>query len=386
MAELNDSNEIKIIAFYLPQFHSIPENDKAYGEGFTEWSNTRKAKPIFEGEYQPRIPYKNNYYNLLDEGTMSAQAELAKKYHIYGFCYYHYWFKNGKKLLEKPIENMLNDKTIDIPFCLCWANENWTKKWDGGNNEIIAAQDYGNINDWDKHLRYLLPFFKDNRYITVDGMPLFILYRPELIPNVKKMVSYIRKSMIEFGFKGVKIAVQYPTYYLEGENRKVFDYYIAFEPAFTRDFIEISNKNPLKRQLKSILYRLNGKVLIDFINNIKKDREIFVESQLRIRDYDEDWKNIIDRVIDCPKLIPGAFTDWDNTPRNKCGIAYRGSTPEKFEFYLRKLIKKTKKDYKKNMIFINAWNEWAEGAYLEADQKYEYAYLEAVKRSCEEEY
>ena len=133
----------KVIAFYLPQYHTIPENDASYGKGFTEWTNVKKASPLFKNHNQPRVPEKNNYYNLLDTEVMIGQAELAKKYGIYGFCYYHYWFKNGKKLLEKPLEAMLKDKRVDIPFMLCWANENWTRKWDGGNNEIIVEQDYG---------------------------------------------------------------------------------------------------------------------------------------------------------------------------------------------------------------------------------------------------
>lgn len=152
----------KIIALYLPQFHTIPENDKWWGNGFTEWTNTRKAKPLFKGHYQPKTPLNENYYDLSDVTVMEKQAELAKKYGVYGFCYYHYWFKNGKKLLEKPIENMLSDKKVKIPFCLCWANENWSRNWNGGNREILMEQDYGNKKDWDKHFEYLLNFLKTN--------------------------------------------------------------------------------------------------------------------------------------------------------------------------------------------------------------------------------
>lgn len=174
------SNE-KVVAFYLPQYHPIPENDKAYGKNFTEWVNVKKALPLFENHNQPRIPLENNYYSLLDENTMIEQSKLAKSYGIYGFCYYHYWFKNGKKLLEKPLEMMLNTKEIDIPFMLCWANENWTKHWDGGNNEIIVEQDYGDYDDLINHIDYLCRFFRDKRYIKIDDKPVLVIYKPEII-------------------------------------------------------------------------------------------------------------------------------------------------------------------------------------------------------------
>ena len=152
MAELKADNKIKVIAYYLPQYHSIPENDAAWGKGFTEWVNTKKAKPQFEGHYQPKTPLNDNYYDLSDVNVMVKQAAMAKKYGIYGFCYYHYWFKNGKKLLEKPVEQMLKTSKVDIPFCMSWANENWSKRWDGGKEELIVEQDYGEEEDWRKHL------------------------------------------------------------------------------------------------------------------------------------------------------------------------------------------------------------------------------------------
>ncbi|MCD7820315.1 MAG: glycoside hydrolase family 99-like domain-containing protein, partial [Lachnospiraceae bacterium] len=181
MAEIMDGNGVKIIPFYLPQFHTIPENDKWWGKGFTEWTNVRKAVPLFEGHQQPKLPLGDHFYNLLDDETKIWQAELAKQYGIFGFCYYHYWFKNGKRLLEKPAEQMLKNKDIDLPFCFCWANENWSRNWDGGNHEIIMAQEYGGKREWEMHFQYLLPFFRDKRYITMNGKPLFIIYKPEQI-------------------------------------------------------------------------------------------------------------------------------------------------------------------------------------------------------------
>ena len=159
---------MKIIAFYLPQFHNIPENDEWWGDGFTEWTNVKKAKPLYEGHMQPRVPLGGNYYNLLDDNVKIWQADLAKKYGVYGFCYYHYWF-NGKMLLEKPMEQMLANKEVDIPFCICWANEPWTKAWVGDERKLLIAQEYGQEEEWKQHFMYLLPFFKDERYITKNG-------------------------------------------------------------------------------------------------------------------------------------------------------------------------------------------------------------------------
>ena len=198
--------DIKVLAMHLPQYHAIPENDAWWGKGFTDWVNVKKARPIYKGHKQPVIPLNNNYYDMTDASTLQWQADLAKKYGVYGFCYYHYWFKNGKKLLEKPVEMMLSNPKIDIPFCLCWANENWTKKWDGGNNEIIVEQDYGNENDLNKHMDYLCRFFSDKRYIRIDGAPLLLIYKPELIPNIRTYIKLIRKRAKENGFKNIKIA------------------------------------------------------------------------------------------------------------------------------------------------------------------------------------
>ena len=177
---------MKIIAFYLPQFHNIPENDEWWGDGFTEWTNVKKAKPLYEGHMQPRVPLGGNYYNLLDDNVKIWQADLAKKYGVYGFCYYHYWF-NGKMLLEKPMEQMLANKEVDIPFCICWANEPWTKAWVGDERKLLIAQEYGQEEEWKQHFMYLLPFFKDERYITKNGKPLFVFYRPDIVPCMKEI-------------------------------------------------------------------------------------------------------------------------------------------------------------------------------------------------------
>ncbi|WP_138336384.1 MULTISPECIES: glycoside hydrolase family 99-like domain-containing protein [Streptococcus] len=375
--------EIKPICFYLPQFHPIPENDEAHGEGFTEWTNVKKAYPLYDGHNQPRVPYDNNYYSLLDKEVMIQQAELAKKYGIYGFCYYHYWFKNGKKLLEKPVEMMLENKDIDIPFCLSWANENWTRRWDGGNHEIIVEQDYDDLNDLKKHVDYLCQFFKDDRYIKIDGKPLLLIYKPELIPNLTKTMEIIRNRARKNGFEDLEIIVQFPKFLLNNHQLELFDGFAEFQPIFEIHMEKHERKNPVYQSVKYFLLKVGARNLVQKLE-IRGEKKAHKKALLDRRDYDATWTNIINRPIKNNKMIAGAFVDWDNTARNKNGRVFDGANPEKFECYMRQLIEKIQKEYQSEIVFINAWNEWAEGAYLEPDKKYGYGYLEALKTVIDE--
>lgn len=382
--ELNINDQKKIIALYLPQFHTIPENDKWWGKGFTEWTNTRKAKPLFDGHYQPKTPLNQNYYDLSDVTVMEKQAALAKKYGVFGFCYYHYWFKGGKKLLEKPVENMLENKKVDIPFCLCWANENWSRNWDGGNREIIMEQDYGGQKDWEKHFQYLLNFFKDERYITWNGSPILVVYKPEEIEQFNKMRRCFEKLAVEAGFPGLIIVRQFPTsYFNKSENNLNIDYTVKFEPvmaSYTEAYKNYDGMNSkVKAVFKNFLKAVHSEKVWKSLKKMKANIKP-VKKELIIEDYDETWNVIINKEPYGEKLINGAFTAWDNTARNVCGKVYHGSTPEKFEGYMKELLKK---DSALDLIFINAWNEWAEGAYLEPDEKYGYSYLEALKRAID---
>ena len=374
MAEIYKDDKLKIIAFYLPQFHSIKENDKWWGKGFTEWTNVKKAVPLYPGHDQPRIPLNDNYYNLLNDDTKIWQANLAKKYGVYGFCYYHYWFK-GKKLLEKPAEQMLKNKNIDLPFCFCWANENWSRNWDGGNREIIVEQDYGEKKDWEEHFQYLLTFFKDSRYITVNGKPLLVIYKPDLINSIYEMVSYFKKRIVEEGFPGICLAFQFPTYYMDVFYRDdIFDYMIEFEPVFSRNNIVRHSSKKIE-----IVRKFFGEKMITKYRNSKNQlKHTFAKPHhLSMFFYDEAWEKILNQKWN-NKLLPGTFVDWDNTPRNKHGVVYSGFTIEKFEDNIKKLVKRAYQE-NKQMLFINAWNEWGEGAYLEPDERYGYRKLEAIR-------
>lgn len=359
---------MKTIAFYLPQFHTIPENDEWWGKGFTEWTNVKKARPLFEKHYQPRVPLNNNYYNLLDVNTMMWQVEIARKYGLYGFCFYHYWF-NGKMLLEKPVDNYLKHRELDFPFCLCWANENWTNGWAGKEPKILIAQDEGTEKTWKEHFEYFLPFFQDERYIKENGKPLLVIYKPDLFPHINHMMKLWNEMARENGFPGLIFAAQLAP---EDIEESCFDLHIEYQP--TNVYVEMTkSKNCFIRAAKKVLKKGISRVF-------KFDIEGKKIQKLARYSYDDMWKKILNIEVKNIKQIPGAFVDWDNTPRKKeRGYVIEGASPEKFKKYFSLQIKNAKEKYKKDYIFIFAWNEWAEGGYLEPDEKFQYGYLEAIR-------
>lgn len=359
---------MKIIAFYLPQFHTFPENDAWWGEGFTEWTNVKRAVPSFKGHNQPRVPLNKNYYNLLDIDTLRWQADLAKEYGVYGFCYYHYWF-DGHMLMEKPMEMMLQDKSVDLPFCICWANENWTRAWAKKSREVLISQTYGDQQGWKEHFDYLLPFLKDERYIRIDGKPIFVIYRPEIIECLEPMIQYWQELAKENDLPGISFIYQQTDFDHQKEpTGYLFDYGIEFQPALVRS--RWQRKNPL-------LYC--RKALNELVNRLKLP-------QFRCTTfwygYDDAWRRILKMKPKDEKMLPGAFVDWDNSPRyGKKGSVYLTATPEKFQKYLSLQIKHAKEVYNKDLIFMFAWNEWGEGGYLEPDELYGYKMLEAIQTS-----
>ena len=348
----------KIIAFHLPQYHTFPENDEWWGKGFTDWNNVKKAKPLFKRHYQPRVPLNNNYYNMMDYETRKWQAETAKKYGLYGFCYYHYWF-NGKLLMEKPLEALLEEKDIDFPFCLCWANEPWTRAWDGGDKDIIMPQQYGDKADWEKHINYLINFFKDDRYIKVNNKPMMVIYRTDNVDECDEMIQYWNNKCNENGFSGIYVIEEVNSFQFH-PCCKMSEAYLDFAPW-------------------GIFW--SKKTIYDYIDKIRK----IIPKMRGIKNntfYDTSWKRIINRKYDKEhnkQHYLGAFVGWDNTPRNPTnGLVCLGdSSPKAFGKFFSKLYKKAINN-NAEYIFINAWNEWAEGAYLEPDEKYGYGYLEQI--------
>lgn len=351
--------DIKIMAFYLPQFHRFPENDKWWGEGFTEWENVKKAKSLFKFHMQPRVPKDHYYYDLLKEEVISEQMKLAKQYGLYGFCYYHYWF-DGKLLLQKPLEIMLKMKD-KINYCFCWANEPWTRAWDGRQNDILMPQRYGGEKEWEQHFQYLIPFFKDEYYIKIDKKPMLLIYRTSNIPKCDDMIEYWDRRCKESGLEGIYVIEELNSFQKKPDC-KYTEGLLEFEPMYTLKFG------------RSILLRIYDKIYAKIHNKIYKN-------SLLLYSYDNIWKCIIKRRKNeklGKQLYPGAFVDWDNTLRKgKKGLVMRGASPEKFEQYLSVQKKKAKK-LNSEYIFINAWNEWGEGTYLEMDERYQDTYLRAV--------
>ena len=366
---------MKPIAFYLPQFYTFPENDKWWGKGFTEWTNVRKSKPLFKGHYQPTIPLNKNFYSLENIETMKWQVELAKKYGIYGFCFYHYWFGENRQLMEKPVDAYLEHKELDLPFCLSWANHNWSRTWVGGDKDILMDMRYGDENEWEKHFLYLLPFFKDKRYIKVDDKPLLVIYIPSDIPSLKSMLSFLQSRAIQYGFKGLTIIAQHEPL-PNKELNDCIDYFIEYEPNYA---IAIYAKHAIKTSLESPLFVLNM-----LTHRIKS----FFTRQLHLRQrvlplcYDAIWNYILKHKPENKKRIAGTFVRCDVSPRRQeRALIFTGDTPEKFKKYMKLLNKKIQKEYSTDYLFISAWNEWGEGMYLEPDEKHKYGYLEAVRDS-----
>ena len=368
---------MKIIAFYLPQYHAIPENDLWWGKGFTEWENLKSAKQLYEGHYQPRIPLNDNYYNLLDDEVKKWQIELAKENGIYGFCFYHYWF-DGHLLLEKPLEQFLRNKELNIPFCFCWANPPWTKGCVSRSDEVLIDQNYGGKEQWKAHFDYLLPFLIDSRYITNDGKPLIVIFAPDQIGCIEEMLNYWQELAKENGMVGIDFAYQYIVNgNADNKYRKLFKYDIEFQPTYTllnTQHIHKKTAENILRTIDNIVYRFSGRKLSEFL--IRKIRKY---------DYDEIWSKIIKQEPKDEKSVPGVFVDWDNTPRrSNGGRVFTGGDPEKFQKYMTTQIIRTKEIYKKDFMFLTAWNEWSEGCYLEPDEKYGDSYLKAVKSALME--
>lgn len=388
--------KIRPIAFYLPQYHPVPENDKWWGKGFTEWQNVVKARPRYEGHYQPHLPADLGYYDLRVPEVREMQANLAKKYGIYGFCYYHYWF-NGRTILERPFEEVFRSGKPDFPFMLCWANENWTKIWDGGNNEILLEQKYSREDDI-AHINHLIKYFRDDRYIKVNGKPVLMIYKDALIPDVKKTIEIFRQEC-------AKQNIELYLCKTERENGSTdissvdngFHAAVEFQPLSKslNDFRKYKytakdiNRHPGPKYLDPDLYRRYLKRLLKQLR--RKSGTRYNNEIISYQEFTEfDVHNI--RTELKVKLYPGVSPGFDNTPRRQSpelwAIIFDGSTPELFQQWVEgKLSKFSPFSSEENFLFINAWNEWAEGNHLEPDDKWGLKYLEALQKalqSCKE--
>lgn len=373
-----ENKDIKVIAVYLPQFHTIPENDKWWGKGFTEWVNVKNAKPLFKGHYQPRVPLHHNYYDLSNIETLKWQCKIAREHGIYGFCMYHYWF-NGHLLLQKPMEMLLAHTEIDIRYCISWANHDWTDGWKAQdrNPKILIAHNFNNEKDWINHFNYMLPFFKDKRYMSENNKPFMVIYIPNLIRKLNKMLNLWTEMAKESGFNGLTYIYQSAASSFDNSwNKSLFSYGVQMNPGYANMYFQGGKAHHFYPKLMRYSREIKRLLHIRYSLTIQKKKE-----QVKKLDYDETWLKILKLrpSKDC-NMIPCAFTDWDNTPRHGTrGSVYQDANPDKFKKYFKQLIENTKHYYHTDMVFIFAWNEWAEGGYLEPDERFGFGYLNAIK-------
>lgn len=344
---------VKAIAFYLPQFHEIPENNEWWGEGFTEWTNTSKAKPKFKGHYQPREPHDDlGYYDLSDLNVIRKQAELARRHGIYGWCIYYYWF-SGRKILSKPIDLLWENKDIDINFCLCWCNESWTKIWVGDNTEELIKCEYRD-DDPEIFIDDLKKYIDDKRYIRFNGKPLIIIYKTQYIPNIQNVISRWRKRALTLGIGEISVfsvVIPYSTNDMELED--CFDGETEFSPArYASKALQLTDKHG--SDISSSLYRYTECI--------------------------EDYKRVVEAGNQ--NIYLSCMCGWDNTPRyDKQFQIYDLEFSLKHFYDLVKYITDNALTYNKEFIFVFAWNEWAEGAYLEPDKKFGYSILNTLSKA-----
>jgi Glycosyltransferase WbsX len=371
-------SKAKLITMYFPQLHAIPENDAWWGKGFTDWDNVKKAKPQFEGHYQPRIPLGKNYYDQSKLETLRWQIDLAKAHGIYGFCHYHYWF-DGKQLLETPTNLIMENKNIDFPFCLSWANETWSKRWDGLDHHILIQQTHPPIKEsWKKHYDYLIKAWKDPRAIKVDGKPVFVIYRPQRIEKINDMLAYWRELAVQDGLPGVYFIFQKQYELPTTTCLESFDAAFQFQP-FEALYSPSFDKSSIRHSFMFKFFRL----LPEYLQDVFRGLRTTYFKDLTFHDYDAVWQQIVEvRPDEKLTTFPGAFVDWDNAARYKNrATIFNGASPQSFEKWFAKLVgTMPQRNLPENFIFLNAWNEWSEGTYLEPDEKYGYQYIEAVTR------
>lgn len=355
------NTKARVIAFYLPQYHPIPENDQWWGKGFTEWTNVGKAVPLFKGHYQPRVPADLGYYDLRVAETRKAQADMAREYGVEGFCYWHYWFGNGKRLIERPFNEVVNSGEPDFPFCLAWANETWKGFAHGlTNRNILIEQLYLGVDDYTAHFYEVLPAFRDKRYIRVEDKPIFVIYRPLADPEIKIFMDVWRKLALSNGLKGI---------YFVGHNNESKE----IEELFATG-IDAINTTRLNNYL--VNKRSFAKRVYDKLNRILKKVPAVYPYKIMATCFIVPEIDSIENIY--PSIIPG----WDHSPRSgREGLVMTDATPEHFESHVKEVVEiiKNKREEHK-IVFLKSWNEWAEGNYMEPDLKWGSRFLEVLKK------
>ena len=365
MTDTDSNYKARAVAFYLPQFHPIAENDEWWEKGFTEWTNVTKAKPLFAGHEQPDLPSELGFYDLRVSETREAQANLAQEYGVEGFAYWHYWFGNGRRILDKVFHEVLESGKPDHPFCLAWANMTWSGVWHGLDSKVLIEQTYPSLEDHERHFEFLLKAFKDPRYMKVDGRPIFLIYRPDDLPDTEHVLNHWRELAKMNGLPGL---------YLVGvfgdpadPNRRLYDAGMASEP-----FTFVSSASNGRSSKESLLARAAGKLRKSIPGQEVGPRRV---------SYEECVKGTLAQSTYGDFEIPCALPNWDNTPRSeRRGLVLTGATPEKFRPLLKKAIESVQeRPPEERLVFLKSWNEWAEGNYLEPGRKWGRQYLEVVR-------
>lgn len=376
----------RVIAYYLPQFHPIPENDKYWGKGFTEWVNVAKAKPQFHGHNQPRIPADLGFYDLRVPEVREEQAKLAKEAGIEGFCYWHYWMGNGRLLLQRPFQEVLSSGKPDYPFCLAWANHDWkTGTWKkGGSSKLIVPMLYPGDKDYINHFNYVLPAFKDHRYITIDGKPIFVIFDPYSFKDISHFINLWRNLAIENGLKGIYfIALIHSTTTMrrdkQGTITRVLPNLHSSEQVY-KDILDLGfdGINSFGKPRAEMLYLGKYRRILSSI--IHKKFPFLPSLKLN---YSKVMKNFFAPEDNWENIFPTIFPQWDRTPRagNSEGI-YTHATPENFKKHIIHALDiiKNKSDEHK-ILFLRSWNEWGEGNYVEPDATYGHGFLDALSET-----
>ncbi|MDY6409323.1 MAG: glycoside hydrolase family 99-like domain-containing protein [Prevotella sp.] len=376
----------RVIAYYLPQFHPIPENDEVWGKGFTEWTNVAKAKPLFRGHYQPRIPADLGFYDLRLPEIREQQAQMAREAGIEGFCYYHYWMGNGKQLLQRPFEEVLASGKPDFPFCLCWANHEWTTRtWqNGGKTKMIAPMVYSGDEDYTAHFNYVLPALRDKRYITVDGKPLFSIYDPYHFTGVRRFMELWRQLAKENGLPGIHFTAWMSSTSTikrkdDGSIERVLPNLKSSADVYNQilslgfDSITSYGKSRAEMLYMGKYKRIITKYVHKHIPFLPSLRYNYAKVMPHFFAPEDSWENV----------FPTIFPQWDRTPRagSSEGI-YVNATPDNFKRHIEDALNVIKdKQQEHQILFLKSWNEWGEGNYVEPDLRYGHGFLDAIRET-----